>query len=145
MRFLIQRVSRARVLSKGETLGSIDKGLLVFAAFAKGDTEAKFEKAVNKVLGLRVFEDESGKMNKSILEEGGGVLLVSQFTLYGDLRKGRRPSYDAAMPVEEARDFYEAFAKYFRSRFPELQEGEFQAHMDVELINDGPLTFSYEL
>ena len=137
---MIQRVSRARVSAGGEVIGQIGHGLLVLLGIAGSDTEAAADYLAEKTLGLRIFEDEAGKMNLSVIDTGGGVLVVSQFTLYGDARKGRRPSFDQAARPEEADRLYEYFVARIRASGVECATGEFQAMMDVELINDGPVT-----
>ena len=140
MRAVIQRVSRASVTVEGEVVGEIGKGLLVLLGVATGDEEAAAEYLADKTLGLRVFEDEAGKMNRSLAEAGGAVLVVSQFTLYGDVRKGKRPSFDRAAGPEEANRLYEYFVERVRAAGIQCETGKFQAMMDVELVNDGPVT-----
>jgi D-tyrosyl-tRNA(Tyr) deacylase len=140
MRVLIQRVARAAVQSEGETVASIGSGLLVFAAFRDGDGDADLVWMADKVAHLRIFEDEAGKMNRSLLEVGGQALIVSQFTLYGDARKGRRPSFDASAPADKARPLFEKFVDNLTSRGIQTSAGRFQANMQVELVNDGPVT-----
>lgn len=140
MRIVIQRVQEARVEVDGEVTGAISKGLLVLLGVAKGDTEADAAFLAEKTLGLRIFPDEDGKMNRSVVEAGGGVLVVSQFTLYGDVRKGRRPSFDAAAPPELARELYEKFLSLVRKSDIPVRTGVFQAMMKVYLVNDGPVT-----
>ncbi len=128
----------------GRVVGSIGAGLLVLLGVAKGDTRADAEYLADKVVGLRIFSDEAGKMNRSLLETGGGLLVVSQFTLYGDCRKGRRPSFDMAAGQEDARSLYEHFVNSVRSREIPVQTGMFQASMDVHLVNEGPVTIICE-
>jgi D-tyrosyl-tRNA(Tyr) deacylase len=140
MRVVIQRVSQARVEVEGQSAGAIKRGLLVFLGVAKSDTRADAEYLADKVIGLRVFPDEAGKMNRSVVETGGALLIVSQFTLYGDCRKGRRPSFDGAAPPEEARALYEYFVGACRKRNVPVETGIFQAAMAVALVNDGPVT-----
>lgn len=140
MRAVLQRVSRARVTVEGETAGEIGRGLLVLLGVAKGDTEAEAERLAEKVATLRLFGDEAGKMNLSVEETGGGVLVVSQFTLHGDCRKGRRPGFDRAAPAETANTLYEKFVAALRARGLQTETGIFQAMMDVELVNQGPVT-----
>ncbi len=140
MRAVVQRVSRARVIAGGETVGQIGPGLLVLLGVSKGDTEADAEYLADKTAGLRIFNDEAGKMNRSIADAGGAALVVSQFTLYGDCRKGRRPSFDEAAGAELANSLYERYVTALRSRGLDVQTGVFQAMMDVELVNDGPVT-----
>lgn len=144
MRAVVQRVSRARVTVEGEVVGQIGLGLLVLLGVGEGDDEGAAEYLAEKTVGLRVFEDDAGKMNRSVAEAGGAVLVVSQFTLYGDARKGRRPSFiDAARP-ELAIPLYEQFVERLRESGVPVQTGEFGAMMDVELVNDGPVTLWLE-
>lgn len=140
MRALLQRVRRARVDIGSETVGAIDKGLTVFLGVAKTDTAADAEYLVDKVLQLRIFEDEAGKMNRSLLESGGELLLVSQFTLYGDCTKGRRPSFDKAAGADDARKLYDYFVACARRTGVKTATGVFQADMLVHIENDGPVT-----
>ena len=140
MRAVVQRVGRAQV-SVGEAIvGKIGAGLLVLVGVAKTDTQADAEYLAAKTVSLRIFEDENGKMNLSIAETGGAVLAVSQFTLYGDVRKGRRPSFDEAAPPQLANELYEHFVKKIREAGVTCETGRFQAMMQVELVNDGPVT-----
>jgi D-tyrosyl-tRNA(Tyr) deacylase len=143
MRALIQRVTEARVTVDGSVTGEIGVGLLVLLGVSKLDTEADTEFVAQKVLNLRIFEDENGKMNRSLLDTGGAMLVVSQFTLYGDCRKGRRPSFDDAAPAEQACALYEHFVAVAR-RSVRVETGVFQAHMAVSLLNDGPVTLIVE-
>lgn len=140
MRSVVQRVSRASVRVEGETVGQIEKGFLVLLGVGEGDGSQDLEWMVDKILGLRVFEDEEGKMNRSILEEAGEILLVSQFTLYGDCRKGKRPSFSTAAPLEKAKAFYEEAVAKIAAKGISVETGVFQADMKVELVNDGPVT-----
>jgi D-aminoacyl-tRNA deacylase len=140
MRAVIQRVSRASVTVDGEIVGQIGKGLLVLLGVATGDDEAAAEYLADKVAGLRIFEDADGKMNLACADVGGAVLIVSQFTLYGDVRKGKRPSFDRAARPEEANRLYEYFVSRIRANGLKCGTGTFQAMMDVELVNDGPVT-----
>ncbi|HEX8117577.1 MAG TPA: D-aminoacyl-tRNA deacylase [Pyrinomonadaceae bacterium] len=140
MRAVLQRVSRASVRVEGETVGEIGAGLLVLLGVARDDKETDAVYLVEKVLNLRVFEDEEGRMNLSLAEAGGALLAVSQFTLYGDARKGRRPSWFDAAPPELARPLYEFFVTEARARGARVETGSFQAMMEVELVNDGPVT-----
>ena len=144
MRALIQRVSSARVEVEGIVTGSIAAGLLVLLGVRKDDTEAEADALLDKLLGLRVFEDAEGKMNLSLVDTGGALLVVSQFTLYGDTRKGRRPSFDMAAPPEQANRLYEHFVAMARQRGVETQTGVFRAMMSVSLTNEGPVTFLIE-
>jgi len=140
MRAVIQRVSRASVTVDRETVGSIGRGLLVLLGVSVEDDERDADYLAEKSLNLRVFEDEDGKMNLSLNDIGGELLVVSQFTLYGDARKGRRPSYIKAAEPERANELYEYFAGRIRESLGSVQTGKFQAMMDVELLNDGPVT-----
>ncbi len=130
----------ARVRVDGRTVGEIGRGLLVFAGVEKGDGPDDIKYVAGKVSGLRIFEDDAGKMNVSLGEAGGSVLVVSQFTLCGDCRKGRRPSFDDAEAPASARPIYEALVRELRALNITVETGEFQAHMEVELANDGPVT-----
>src|SRR5580692_7971092 len=134
MRALIQRVTEARVTVDQSITGEIGPGLLVLLGVSKLDTEADAEFVAGKVLNLRIFEDDEGKMNRSVLDTEGSLLVVSQFTLYGDCRKGRRPSFDDAAPAEQARALYEHFVAIAR-RSVRVETGVFQAHMAVSLVN----------
>src|SRR5439155_10172237 len=140
MRAVVQRVKCSKVTSNGEVTGEIGVGLLVFLAVAKADTETDAEYIAEKIIGLRVFEDADGKMNRAVTETGGAVLVVSQFTLYGDVRRGKRPSFDAAAAPQRACELYECFVKRVRAAGLKCETGRFQQMMEVELINDGPVT-----
>jgi len=140
MRAVIQRVSRAKVTINGEITGEIGRGLLVLLGVGRDDTNADATYLVEKIAGLRVFEDDRGKMNLSVQEVGGSVLAVSQFTLYGDVRRGKRPSFDAAAPPEKARQLYEFFVEQIRAAGLRCETGRFQEVMKVGLVNEGPLT-----
>jgi len=140
MRAVVQRVSRARVTVKDWTSGEIGHGLLVLLGVGHGDTEADAVYLAEKVAGLRVFEDEDGKMNRSAQDVGGSVLAVSQFTLYGDARRGKRPSFDGAAPPEQARRLYELFVERVQALGLRCETGRFQEMMQVELVNEGPVT-----
>jgi D-tyrosyl-tRNA(Tyr) deacylase len=145
MRVLLQRVSRAAVRVKGETIGAIGEGVLLLVGFAEEDGPPELEWMVGKVIELRIFHDEEGKMNRSLMETGGAILAVSQFTLYGDTRKGRRPSFAKAASPERAAGLYSDFVSLLSSRAPgQVAQGEFGARMEVELINDGPVTLLLE-
>ena len=140
MRAVVQRVSRARVTVDGRTTGEIGAGLVVLLGVSAGDDEQAARYLADKIAELRIFEDEAGKMNRSLLETGGAVLAVSQFTLYGDCRKGRRPSFDRAARPDPARSLYDKFVGFLRQRGVHVEQGVFQAMMEVELVNDGPVT-----
>ena len=140
MRLVIQRVKSASVRVAGETVSSIGKGLLVFAGSQEGDGDADIRFCAEKIRGLRIFEDENEKMNLSVADVGGEVLLVSQFTLLGDARRGRRPSFSSAEPPETARDTFDRLADAVRETGLPVQTGVFRAHMEVTLLNDGPVT-----
>ncbi len=140
MRAVVQRVKQARVTVAGETAGEIGPGLLVLLGVGQNDNEAAADYLANKITGLRIFEDESGRMNRAVGEIGGAVLVVSQFTLYGDVRRGKRPSFDAAARPELARHLYEYFVERIRAAGLRCETGRFQEMMDVELVNDGPVT-----
>ena len=142
MRALVQRVAWAKVElaeSPGEVTGAIDRGLLVYLGAGKGDGDAQRAYVLQKVISLRIFEDDAGKMNLSVEDVGGALLVVSQFTLYGDVRRGRRPSFDDAMPPAEAESAYDAFVAEARARI-RVETGRFRAHMRVSSENDGPVT-----
>jgi D-aminoacyl-tRNA deacylase len=140
MRAVVQRVSRAQVAVKGEIAGEIGLGLLVLLGVSQDDTEADATYLAEKIAGLRVFEDDQGKMNRSVQEVEGSVLAVSQFTLYGDVRRGKRPSFDAAAPPEKARQLYEFFLEQIRAAGLRCETGRFREMMTVELVNEGPVT-----
>ncbi len=140
MRCVIQRSGPARVVIDGQTAGAIERGLVVLAAMAPGDTERELAWMARKLPDLRLFEDADGKMNLSLREVGGGILLISQFTLYGDCRKGNRPSFVGSAPPERARELYHRFGGLLREQWPEVAEGRFAAMMDVSLTNQGPVT-----
>ncbi len=140
MRAVVQRVSRAQVTIHGEITGKIGHGLLVFLGVAKADTRTDADYLVGKILGLRVFEDPDRKMNLSLTDTHGAVLAVSQFTLYGDVRRGKRPSFDEAAPPEMARELYEYFVSKIGEAGFVCETGQFREMMQVELVNDGPVT-----
>ena len=140
MRLVIQRVSEAAVIVNESTVGSITRGLAVFIGIGQQDTEEDANYLIDKLLGLRVFPDENGKMNRNIQEAGGSLLLVSQFTLYGDCRRGRRPSFDRAAPPERAQTLYRYFVESARQGPVPVETGIFQASMQVHLVNEGPVT-----
>jgi D-aminoacyl-tRNA deacylase len=140
MRAVVQRVSRAKVTVNREVTGEIGRGLLVLLGVGDEDSEADAVYLAEKISGLRIFEDEDGKMNRSLLDVAGSVLAVSQFTLYGDVRRGKRPSFDAAAPPEKARQLYEFFVEQIRAAGLRCETGRFQEMMQVELVNEGPVT-----
>lgn len=140
MRAVIQRVSRAKVTVNGETTGEIERGLLVLLGVGTGDGRADVDYLAEKTIGLRIFEDADGKMNLSVADAGGALLVVSQFTLYGDVRRGKRPSFDAAAPPQQARELYEYFVEKIRVAGLRCETGRFQEMMTVELANEGPVT-----
>ncbi len=140
MRAVLQRVTRASVRVSGETVGEIGAGLLVLLGVARDDTEVDARYLAGKIVGLRVFDDAEGRMNLSLAETGGGLLVVSQFTLYGDVRRGRRPSWIEAAPPEAAVGLYELFVAEARKAIGRVETGSFRAMMEVESVNDGPVT-----
>jgi len=140
MRAVVQLVSEAAVRAGGDLAGSIGHGLLVLLGVGKGDGEKDADDLAEKVVNLRVFPDEEGRMNRSVREAGGGVLVVPQFTLYGDCRKGRRPSYTEAAPPDEANRLFRYFTERVRASGLQVEEGVFRATMDVSLVNHGPVT-----
>jgi D-tyrosyl-tRNA(Tyr) deacylase len=140
MRAVVQRSGEARVIVDGRITGEIASGLVVLLGVAKDDTRADADWMADKVTGLRIFPDDAGKLNRSVLEAGGGLLVVSQFTLYGDCRKGRRPSFDQAAEPGQARALYEYFVEACRKRGAPVETGVFQAMMEVHLVNRGPVT-----
>jgi D-tyrosyl-tRNA(Tyr) deacylase len=141
MRAVVQRVSRASVRVDGETIGEIGQGLLVLLGIGKADTVRDAEWMINKLLALRIFSDDAKNMNRSVTDIGGGILVVSQFTLYGDVQRGTRPSFSDAMPPGDAENFYNSFMSKLRAATSlNVAEGKFAAMMDVELVNDGPVT-----
>ena len=144
MRALLQRVSSASVDVAGARIAAIGPGLLVLLGLDKGDDREAAERMLDKLLAYRVFPDEAGRMNRSVTDTGGGVLLVSQFTLSADTRKGLRPSFSSALPPDEARELYAYTLKRLRERHAEVGAGEFGADMQVSLVNDGPVTFLLE-
>ncbi len=140
MRACIQRVSRAQVTVDDQICGQIERGLLVLLGVAHGDTDDEARKMADKIVGMRIFEDDQGKMNLAVAEVGGRMLVVSQFTLLADCRKGRRPSFVGAAPPDEANRLYQVFVEAVARHGVEVATGKFQEHMYVELINDGPVT-----
>ena len=141
MKLVLQRVKRASVTIDGELYSAINQGILILIGIEKGDVDADVEKFADKVSKLRIFSDENDKMNLSVKDVGGEILVVSQFTLAGDCKKGTRPSFDKSAPPAEANRFYEAFCESLRVKDIVVKTGVFAASMDVELINDGPVTF----
>ncbi len=140
MRAVVQRVSRAQVAVQGEVTGRINRGIVVLLAVGNADGESDADYLADKIVGLRIFEDESGKMNLAVSDIRGEVLVVSQFTLYGDVRRGKRPSYDQAAPPQQARELYEYFVERIRATGLVCETGRFQETMQVELVNEGPVT-----
>jgi len=140
MRAVVQRVDSAKVEVDGAVVGQIERGLLVYLGAGKGDADADRAYVLSKVLGLRIFENDEGKMDKSVVDVGGALLVVSQFTLYGDVKKGRRPSFDGAMPPAEAEAAYDAFVREAKAQGIRVETGKFRAMMKVSSINDGPVT-----
>ncbi|WP_295374038.1 D-aminoacyl-tRNA deacylase [uncultured Pseudacidovorax sp.] len=145
MKALLQRVREARVEIAGDVAGAIGPGLLVLVCAEPGDTEAVGERLLAKILKLRIFSDEAGKMNRSVQDVGGGLLIVSQFTLAADVRGGNRPSFTGAAPPDEGRRLYDAFVTQARSLHPEVATGRFGADMQVHLVNDGPVTIPIDM
>jgi len=140
MRAVVQRVSRASVSVEGAITGAIGTGLLVLLGVGQDDEQPEADYLSDKIVGLRIFEDDDKKMNRSVVEVGGAILAVSQFTLYGDVRRGKRPSFDAAAKPEQARELYEYFVNRVRTLGVRCETGVFQAMMEVELVNSGPVT-----
>jgi D-tyrosyl-tRNA(Tyr) deacylase len=138
---LLQRVTEASVTVEGAVVGAIGPGLLVLVGVEKGDAESQADRLLERLLGYRVFSDDQGRMNRSLAEAGGGLLLVSQFTLAADTNKGTRASFSSAAPPEEGRRLFDYLVAKARANHPEVATGEFGAHMQVALINDGPVTF----
>lgn len=144
MKAVLQRVTSAHVNVEHSTVGAIGRGIVVLIGIRRGDTQEAAEFLADKIVNLRMFADQEGRMNRSLLEIGGAVLVVSQFTLYGDCRKGRRPSFDEAAPPEQARELYEYFVRCLKSSNIIVETGVFQAEMEVHLVNDGPVTLILE-
>ena len=140
MRVVLQRVGSAHVRVDDAEVGRIGPGLLVFVGVGKEDGSKDIDYMVGRIRDLRIFEDDDGRMNRSVVEVGGDLLIVSQFTLYGDCRRGRRPSFDSAAPPDQARDLYDQLVNTLRASGLKVETGQFQAMMDVELVNDGPVT-----
>ena len=144
MKFVIQRVSRAEVVVEEQTVGKIDQGLMVLVSICNSDTKEIADKLVNKLIHLRLFEDENGKSNLSVQDIQGGLLIISQFTLYADCRKGNRPSYTNAGNPDLANKLYEYIIAQCQKEFPDVQHSIFGAHMKVSLLNDGPFTIIFD-
>ncbi len=144
MKAVLQRVREAHVNVDGATVGSIGTGLVVLVGVTSTDSRQDADYLAEKIVHLRIFPDEAGKMNRSLVDARGALLVVSQFTLYGDCKKGRRPSFDAAAPTDQARDLYDYFVERLRLRNILVQTGVFQAEMQIHLVNDGPVTFILE-
>ena len=144
MRAVLQRVKNASVSVDGKVTGEIEKGLLVLVGMGKDDTEADIKKLVDKIIKLRLFDDENDKINLSVTDVGGSLLIVSQFTLYWNCKKGTRPSFDGAMPPAEANEMYQKFVDYAKSTGIKVETGIFGADMKVSLINDGPVTVTLD-
>ena len=140
MKIIVQRVTKASVKIEGRVIGKIDRGLLLLVGFTHKDTKEIVDKMIQKCLQLRIFNDDMDKMNLSVQDTAGGVLVVSQFTLYGDCKKGRRPSFVEAMPPQEAKVLYNYFLETFKNNYSNVESGEFGADMQVSLVNDGPVT-----
>lgn len=140
MRAVVQRVKRCSVDVVEKCIAKIDQGLLVFIGIEASDVQNDIDYIIKRVVDMRIFEDEQGKMNLNVEEKNGNILIVSQFTLYGDMRKGRRPSFSAAASPENAKEIYEQLVNCFKSRMPSAEFGEFAAEMSISLINDGPVT-----
>jgi D-tyrosyl-tRNA(Tyr) deacylase len=140
MRAVVQRVSSARVEVEKEVVGAIDRGLLAYVGFGRHDTEDDSVWVLSKIVGMRVFDDDAGKMNRSVADVGGAILLVSQFTLYGDLRRGRRPSFEEAMDPDRAATAYQAAGRQVRAMGLPVETGRFRADMQVISVNEGPVT-----
>ncbi len=144
MRLLLQRVASASVLVEDKIVGQINRGILVLAGFRKGDKQESIKRLADKCLNLRIFEDEQSRMNLSLLDIGGELLVISQFTLYANCRKGRRPSFDQSMPPDEAYRFYELLIGEFARSGLRVEKGVFGAKMRIKLVNDGPVTISLD-
>jgi D-tyrosyl-tRNA(Tyr) deacylase len=141
MRLLVQRIKEAKIRSGEEDIARVGRGLCLFLGVAKGDASESADALAQKILELRIFEDENGKMNRSLRDFGGEVLVVSEFTLYGDCSRGRRPSFSRAAPPDEARRLYDYFVARLKAQRLDVATGKFQTNMEVTLVNDGPVTF----
>lgn len=144
MRAVVQRVSAAQVEVSGQVVGQIGKGLVAFIGIGEGDADAEARSLVDKIVGLRIFEDDQGKMNLALADVDGALLIVSQFTLYGDVRRGRRPSFELAMPPDRAEPLYDHFVELARGCHPRVETGRFRADMRVLVDNDGPVTLELD-
>ena len=144
MKLLIQRVNKASVKIDNKEIAHIGKGLLIFIGLCKDDTEKMFDKVIKKILTLRIFHDKNNKMNKSILDINGEILIVSQFTLCATIKSGTRPSFSSALEPKKAKELYEKFVYMFNTKYPMVKTGKFGAYMQIELVNDGPVTFMLE-
>lgn len=144
MRCVLQRVSTAEVRVDKKVVGKIGKGILLYIAISSDDTHSHLQWMADKCSNLRIFDDKEGKMNHSVLDVEGEVLIISQFTLYGDCKKGRRPSYSGSAPAEKAKALYEHFVEEMQKRHTTVQTGQFQAMMEVDYVNDGPITLIIE-
>ncbi len=144
MKAILQRVSEATIKVDGEFRGEIGKGLVVLLGIKDGDTEKDIDYMINKIINLRIFDDEDGKLNKSLLDESGELMIVSNFTLYGDTKKGRRPSYIEAAKPDVAKEIYNKFIEKLGKTGIKFEQGEFQAYMEVDIQNDGPITLIVE-
>ena len=140
MRVVVQRVKYSSCIVENKLISSIDKGFMLLIGFKENDTEAEMEKLLKKVIGLRIFEDEFGKMNKSLLDVNGSILAISQFTLYADCKHGNRPSFTEAMKFDKASQYYDLFCERLRELGFDVKKGIFGADMKIELLNDGPVT-----
>lgn len=140
MRVVVQRVSGASVLVDGKVIGQIRQGIMALVGFAESDGTKEFKYMLDKLIHLRIFEDDQGKLNRSVEDIGGGILIVPNFTLYGDCRQGRRPSFSASSKAEHARQQFAEFVRLFKEAYSQVETGEFQADMQVNLVNDGPVT-----
>jgi len=145
MKVVVQRVAKADVTVEGKVVGKIGRGILALVGFIESDGQKEYQYIKDKLLNLRIFEDEQGKLNRSVQDIDGGILIVPNFTLYADCRQGRRPSFSASSKADIAREQFAAFIKLFAEEFPDVETGEFQADMQVSLVNDGPVTLIIEI